>query len=362
MNKKELKELINKNGFFLHVNNLTQISKDEVCKDENFIKTSAKKLEGENIIVFRGLATQKFEPGEKSRNGYKIDVDGWNFENYKKNPQILLQHEDNQPIGQALSLKPHKDGVDIEFYVNLKAMHEVDAERVRTGLFSALSTGHITNDYEFENDTTGERLTPEEFSQLPFDERNGYTLVVTDAEMAEVSMVSIGSNPDALTLKNSLEIFYKNNVMPKMEKNNQEETSQATEATEKETVEKTGSEPVEETPKEEEVETTEKEKIEEVQEGETPEATEEESENGSEEVEETPKVESENTVTVPKELIERMANLIKDQEARIKKLENTVDVIPNKRPLKMKGQVEEEKQVKPNNEKSKPEKLSYLRF
>ena len=357
MDKKQLKELINKNGFFLHVNELTQISKDEIYKDENFVKTSAKKLESDSIMIFRGLATQKFEPGDSSRNGYKIDVDGWDFENYKKNPQILLKHEDSEPIGKALSLRPHENGVDIEFYVDLKAMNEVDAHRVKTGLFSALSTGHITNDYMFEEDETGLRLTPEEFGQLPFDERNGYTLVVTNAEMAEVSMVSIGSNPDALTLQNSLELFYKNNVMDKIKKN-EEETPQATEA-DKKTVEETNSEEVEETIEESTEETTDKKEPEEAQEGESPESTEEESENDSEEVEEAPEV-AENTVKVPKQLLENMANLIHQQGEKIQKLENTVKVIPNKRPLKMKGQVKEDSSKAEAEESDN--KISYLKF
>ena len=76
--KKLLKDYINENGFFLHSdvkklhrNDLKDISTNphlgEGKKKKRVIKTSALLPEGDNILIFQGLTSQNFPPGEKSR-------------------------------------------------------------------------------------------------------------------------------------------------------------------------------------------------------------------------------------------------------------------------------------------------------
>ena len=62
-------------------------------------------------MLFKGLASQSYDSGEKNRNGYKIDPNGWTFTNYKNNPIILLQHNaEDGGIGKHYHLKLQTQG------------------------------------------------------------------------------------------------------------------------------------------------------------------------------------------------------------------------------------------------------------
>jgi len=227
--KKELKQFINENGFFLQFDKLDIIKNNDLQIEENAIKTGVKVPEGENIVVFKGLASQAFEVGEASRNEYKIDPKGWDFTNYSKNSQILLSHDSSEPVGKAISLTKGKDGLQIQFYVNTDWLDEVNAKRVRGGAFSGLSTGHITHEVKFENNETGEILDSEEAEEkygLDFWDMlwsDAWTKIVTKAELVEVSLVTLPSNPDALILNNSLQKYFENQMKTKKPNNIEEE-------------------------------------------------------------------------------------------------------------------------------------------
>jgi hypothetical protein len=99
LNKKTLKEQINKNGFYLKMQtNIINHDELQTLLDTEFTETNAVRTgkvapKGENIIIFKGLASQKYGKGEKNRNGYRIEPKGWKLENYVLNPIILLQHK-----------------------------------------------------------------------------------------------------------------------------------------------------------------------------------------------------------------------------------------------------------------------------
>ncbi len=225
-NKKDLKNYINENGFFCGVE-INEIKREEVKSlGTNSIKISNKIPEGDSIRIYKGLATQKFEGKDVSRNDYKIDVDGWDFSNYVNNPAILFQHNDNKPFGQAVEIMPHDKGIDLLFWVDLNALDEKEAYRVDKRLIKALSTGHITIESAFENTKTGERMTWHQMWKEMEDEDldyvyEDYVYVVTKAEAIEISMVTLPSNPKALTVQNGIGHYYENTFLPKqqMEKN-----------------------------------------------------------------------------------------------------------------------------------------------
>lgn len=84
--------------------------------------------------------------------------------------------------------------------------------RFGRGLLNALSTGHITNEVEFENSETGEVLSAEEFRKFNWEEQcNGnWLMAVTKLEWVEFSSVAIGSNRKSLiTSRNAIEAFVK---------------------------------------------------------------------------------------------------------------------------------------------------------
>lgn len=213
--KQRLKDFINKNGFFFHAVDVKQLKGAELNQylgvEKNGITTSAERpAESADIMFFRGVATQQFGKGETNRNGYKIDVSAWDWTNYLKNPQILLSHDDTQPIGKTLEIIPYKDRIEILYYVELKAMNAEDAHRVRTNLFAGLSTGSLTIEAMYEDAETGERFTPEMLAEMPWSEleRRNFIRAVTKAEPLEVSKVSLPSNPDALTLTDGIKKYF----------------------------------------------------------------------------------------------------------------------------------------------------------
>lgn len=238
MEKKDLKKFINENGFFLHVQS-ERLERDEIQYDENAIRTGVKAPTGESIMFFKGTATEEFKKGETNRNGYKIDVDAWDWKNYKKNPIVLLQHNSNEPIGKVMEILPHEKGVDVVYYVDKNALDEKNAARMEAGLIPMLSTGSLAHEVMFEHEKTGDRLPENEFFDLPWKEMKNYIRVITKAEAVEISAVTIGSNPNALTVKNALEIYFNNRHMDQEEKVNKEK-KEAEEAAEnaEETAEK----------------------------------------------------------------------------------------------------------------------------
>lgn len=343
LSKKNLKEFINENGFFFHVQ-CERIEKDAFEYSENAIKTSAKLPEGDNIVLFRGTATQKFKKGEVSRNNYKIDPAGWDWANYKKNPIILLQHEREEPIGRTLEIIPHENGIDIVYYVDLLTLDEKNAHRMNTGLISMLSTGHLTKEIKFEDNKTGELISEEDFWNLPYSERGNYDLMISKAEGIEISAVTIGSNPDALTAKNSLEIFFNNLCEKKLGKNDVEEEEESEEAEEVKE-EKEVEEVKEETEETEEVEEKEEEETEkqtepeptqqegEKESGETPDAVSEAAENAVE-------TNSPDLVQISKEEVKQAKNAIEmlvakctAQQDEIASLKATLNSIPQPKGL-----------------------------
>lgn len=223
--KKSLKKAINENGFFIHMDSVEEMNidyvEDYLGKLDDEVKTRAKMpKDRENILVFKGLASQAYPKGKKSRNGYKYLHSGMNFKNYRKNPIVLLQHDTEKPIGYALSLNVTEGvGLEILYFVDFgtKAAKEHEHE-IRNGYIGMLSTGAISNNWGIENSKTGEIMTRGEARDAGIDiwdvmtgRSSDYVLVVTESELIENSQVTIGSNPDAMaTTQNSLGRFFKN--------------------------------------------------------------------------------------------------------------------------------------------------------
>lgn len=189
--KKDLKRQINANGFFAQM---------ELKREVNAPQEYADQIP-EGATYFEGIASN----GELNRNGYIIREKAWKdaIEGYFVNPVILLQHWTDCPIGKALSAKITKDGLWVSGYI-----YDDETEgKFGRGLLNALSTGHYTLGFEFENTKTGKILTEEEFRGLTFEEQmsNDWVLAVTKLEWVEFSLVTIGSNrKSVITRKNAI--------------------------------------------------------------------------------------------------------------------------------------------------------------
>jgi hypothetical protein len=179
-------------------------------------------------MLFKGLASQSYDSGEKNRNGYKIDPSGWTFKNYKNNPIILLQHNaEDGGIGKALSFEVTDAGLNILFYVDLNTLEEKSAYQVKNGYISAISTGHITLDDAIEENDSGDRYKIEDaIEKFGWDNiwralcgmSDLYTYVVTKAEAIENSLVTIGSNEKAIAMPNAIGKFAQTKYSPLLNK------------------------------------------------------------------------------------------------------------------------------------------------
>lgn len=232
--KKELKEFIKENGFFLHSNQIIELDlnafrsngEEEIKKEtegyKKVIRTNASVPDRDNILVRKGLAGETFGKGEKNRNGRRINPNAWDWANYKLNPQIFLQHNEEEPIGKALAMMPHENGIDILYYIDLSWLDDVKRERVRNGAYAGLSTGSMINAYEFEDIETGKMLDEGEVIEkygewevyLAFFGMSDKLIIeVTETEALETSCCTLPSNPKALTFQDSLQKFFTNTAM-----------------------------------------------------------------------------------------------------------------------------------------------------
>lgn len=211
VSKKAVKRDINKNGFFINM----------PLKMNKVVPLEMKDKVPEGASYFEGIASN----GDLNRNGYIIRESAWvsAINGYMQNPVVLLQHDNDQPIGQCIYANVDGDGLHVSAYV----FDEYTNGRFSKGLFRALSTGHYTMQVEFENTVTKEVLSEADFIAKYNPDRSFWTgevippedwvLAVTKLEWVEFSVVSIGSNRKSM-VTNQLAIsnYFKN----KYEKNN----------------------------------------------------------------------------------------------------------------------------------------------
>jgi hypothetical protein len=255
MEKKDLKKYIRENGFFLHLEAIEELKKEEFDEEKistDAVRTSAKlPADRSNISVFKGRLSQEYKKGEKNRNGYKYDLTGVDLNAYKNKPIVLLQHKMELPVGMAVAFENIVgDGLWVTYFIDFatKAASEYEHE-IKNGYIGMLSTGAITNEWQIEDNKTGERMTPADARTAGIDvysvllgESTTHTMVVTDWTLVEASVVTIGSNEKALTAQESIGAFAKN-IAEKMKEEEIEEKKEE---------EPEAEEPIAEAPKEEE--------------------------------------------------------------------------------------------------------------
>ena len=143
---------------------------------KKFIKLGIKSVKGEKG-VFEFIASN----AAVDRDGEVIDPKGWDIKNFQKNPVILWAHNYHElPIGKAIKITKTADmlKVAIEFAskeANSKA--EQVKKLVEEGILNTVSVGFIPKARD-EKDSTK----------------------IIEAELLEVSLVPVPSNPEALAL------------------------------------------------------------------------------------------------------------------------------------------------------------------
>ena len=126
-------------------------------------------------VMIRGMAsTSDFD-----RAGDSISAEAWQkggLNNFEKNPIILFNHDYDKPIGRATGLRAGVDGLELEAKISKAAPANV-AQLVKDGVLGAFSVGFRVKDADYLEETDG--------------------LMIKDAELFEVSVVSVPCNQSA---------------------------------------------------------------------------------------------------------------------------------------------------------------------
>jgi HK97 family phage prohead protease/HK97 family phage major capsid protein len=126
-------------------------------------------------VMIRGMAST----ADFDRAGDSISAEAWTkggLQNFEKNPIILFNHDYDKPIGRATGLKAGPNGLELECKISKAAPANV-AQLVKDGVLGAFSVGFRVKDADYIKETDG--------------------LMIKDAELFEVSVVSVPCNQSA---------------------------------------------------------------------------------------------------------------------------------------------------------------------
>ena len=189
-------------------------------KEKIFHWTNTFKTLGEDDdggVNIRGLASTN----SIDRVGDVINHDAWTksggLNNFEKNPIILFNHNYDKPIGRATSMEVNNDGLELGAKISKSAGDIKDL--IKDGVLGAFSVGFRVKDAVYNEETDG--------------------LEIKDAELFEVSVVSVPANQTAMfSLAKSFETDKEYQEFKNLFKNNNEadqfkqiETPQATDKT-----------------------------------------------------------------------------------------------------------------------------------
>ena len=140
------------------------------------LTSTFKALESDDgSIMIRGMAST----ADFDRAGDSISAEAWQkggLKNFEKNPIILFNHDYDRPIGRATGMKAGDLGLELEAKISKSAPANV-AELVKDGVLGAFSVGFRVKDADYIKETDG--------------------LMIKDAELFEVSVVSVPCNQSA---------------------------------------------------------------------------------------------------------------------------------------------------------------------
>ena len=151
------------------------MKKDEKIEQKSLqLLSTFKSVDEEEMKVFNVVGSDD----SVDRHGDRINPKGWDLENFKKNPVIMLNHDYSQfPIGKALNVKRKNNALvfDIQFSKTLPLAKEA-FDLVKEGIMKAWSVGFLVKEWA----TSGSEYT------------------IDKMELLELSLVAIPANPNAL--------------------------------------------------------------------------------------------------------------------------------------------------------------------
>lgn len=116
---------------------------------------------------------------DKDRANDVISAEAWakgGLHNFEKNPIILFNHNYDKPIGRATGIKVTESGLELKAKISKSAPDHV-AQLIKEGILGAFSVGFRVKDADYITEDDG--------------------LLIKDAELFEVSVVSVPCNQSA---------------------------------------------------------------------------------------------------------------------------------------------------------------------
>ena len=143
---------------------------NKICFDSFKVKTLS---DGQDVMI-EGFANKAVI----DRGNDLIDPKAWKLDNYKKNPILLFAHDPQKPIGRAIEVKATEDGLVIKARLSRSKDPSVSLVRdlIKEGILNSFSVGFDAKRSEKSADGAN---------------------VIKDAELMEVSVVSIPMNQDS---------------------------------------------------------------------------------------------------------------------------------------------------------------------
>jgi HK97 family phage major capsid protein/HK97 family phage prohead protease len=121
------------------------------------------------------------------RYGDVIEQNGWDLENFKRNPVALWMHDQRNPIGSWANIRVETNRLVADLKLASTNLARLARQLIDDGVLKAVSVGFL----------------PKEAARLDEkDPSSGY--LIKSAELLEVSLVSVPANQDALMIAKSL--------------------------------------------------------------------------------------------------------------------------------------------------------------
>lgn len=120
----------------------------------------------------------------EDRVGDVISVDGWQLDQFQKNPIALWQHDADKPIGTWSNVRVDGKRLIGELKLATTNLARMAKQLIEDGVLRAVSVGFRALDWE------------------PMEKSDGY--LIKSAELLEVSLVSVPAHPSALLLSKNL--------------------------------------------------------------------------------------------------------------------------------------------------------------
>lgn len=143
---------------------------NKICFDSFRVKT----LSGGEDVTIEGFANKAVV----DRGNDIIDPKAWKLDNYKKNPILLFAHDPQKPIGKVIDCKSTDEGLMVKARLSRSKDPTVSLVRdlVKEGILNSFSVGFDAKRSEKSSEGAN---------------------VIKDAELMEISVVSIPMNQDS---------------------------------------------------------------------------------------------------------------------------------------------------------------------